>query len=136
MKKFLCYDIEQAARGEINVDSRGMLRPNSTVPSTNGAANQYLVTDEDGKVKWEDKLTYVTHEWVDYQLPNIEEDSCVITNFTLPEVGQTVLVKLDGVESIETVKAVTDDEDDLLDDISNWLSDEYRFCHNAFEIVN
>ena len=27
MKKFLCYDTEQAARGEINVDSRGMLRP-------------------------------------------------------------------------------------------------------------
>lgn len=27
MKKFLCYDTEQAARGEINVDSRGMLKP-------------------------------------------------------------------------------------------------------------
>ena len=26
MKKFLCYDTEQAARGEINVDSRGMLK--------------------------------------------------------------------------------------------------------------
>ena len=27
MKKFLCYDTEQAARGEINVDGRGMLKP-------------------------------------------------------------------------------------------------------------
>ena len=27
MKRFLCYDTEQAARGEINVDSRGMLKP-------------------------------------------------------------------------------------------------------------
>ena len=112
MKKFLCYDTNDAASGKINVSANGVLKPNSTVPSTNGAANQQLVTDADGNVKWEDKLTYVTHEWVDYQLPNIEEDICVITNFTLPEVGQTVLVKLDGVESIETVKAVTDDEDD------------------------
>ena len=31
---------------------------------------------------------------------------------------------------------ITDDEDDLLDDISDWLSDEYGFCHDAFELVN
>ena len=31
MKKFLCYDTNDAARGEINVDSRGMLKP--TTPS-------------------------------------------------------------------------------------------------------
>ena len=30
----------------------------------------------------------------------------------------------------------TDDEDDLLDDISDWLSDEYGFCHDGFELVN
>ena len=30
----------------------------------------------------------------------------------------------------------TDDEDDLLDDISDWLSDEYEFCHDGFELVN
>ena len=28
------------------------------------------------------------------------------------------------------------DEDDLLDDISDWLSDEYGFCHFGFELVN
>ena len=31
---------------------------------------------------------------------------------------------------------ITDDEDDLLDDISDWLSDEYGFCHDGFELVN
>lgn len=58
MKKFLCYDTNDAASGKINVDNRGMLKPNSTVPSTNGAANQYLVTDGEGNVKWEDRLAY------------------------------------------------------------------------------
>lgn len=58
MKKFLCYDTEQAASGKINVDNRGMLKPNSTVPSTNGASYQQLVTDGDGNVKWEDRLAY------------------------------------------------------------------------------
>ena len=28
------------------------------------------------------------------------------------------------------------DEDDLLDDISDWLSDEYGFCHFGFELVD
>ena len=30
---------------------------------------------------------------------------------------------------------ITDDEDDLLDDASDWLSDEYGFCHDGFELV-
>ena len=29
-----------------------------------------------------------------------------------------------------------DDEDDLLDDVSDWLSDEYGFYHDGFELVN
>ena len=58
MKKFLCYDTNDAASGKINVDSRGMLKPNSTVPSTNGAAYQQLVTDGNGEAKWEDRLAY------------------------------------------------------------------------------
>ena len=57
MKKFLCYDTNDAASGKINVDNRGMLKPNSTVPSSN-AANQQLVTDGEGGVKWEDRLAY------------------------------------------------------------------------------
>ena len=31
---------------------------------------------------------------------------------------------------------ITDDEDELLDDVSDWLSDEFGFCHDAFELVN
>ena len=58
MKKFLCYDTNDAASGKINVDSRGMLKPNSTVPSTNGSSYQQLVTDGSGNTKWEDRLAY------------------------------------------------------------------------------
>ena len=58
MRRLLCYDTNDAASGKINVDSRGMLKPNSTVPSTNGSAYQQLVTDGKGGVKWEDRLAY------------------------------------------------------------------------------
>ena len=58
MKKFLCYDTNDASSGKINVDNRGMLRPNSTVPSTNGTSYQQLVTDGSGNTKWEDRLVY------------------------------------------------------------------------------
>ena len=58
MKKFLCYDTNDAASGKINVSANGVLKPNSTVPSTNGAANQQLVTDDKGEVRWEDRLAY------------------------------------------------------------------------------
>ena len=58
MKKFLCYDTNDASSGRVNVDSRGMLRPNATVPSTNGAPFMQLVTDGDGKTQWTDRLAY------------------------------------------------------------------------------
>ena len=58
MKKFLCYDTNDAASGKINVSANGMLKPNSTVPSSNSAAYQQLVTDGDGNTKWEDRLAY------------------------------------------------------------------------------
>ena len=57
MKKFLCYDTNDAASGKIEVDSRGVLKPNSTVPS-GGVPYQQLVTDGDGNTKWEDRLAY------------------------------------------------------------------------------
>lgn len=103
MKKFLCYDTNDAASGRVNVDSRGMLRPNATVPSTNGAANQYLVTDEDGKVKWEDRLAYEVTGWKDFTLSLGKGTK--ITGFTMPPIGDTVTVKVNGVESVETVKS-------------------------------
>ena len=58
MKKFLCYDTNDAASGKINVSTNGVLKPNSTVPSTNGASYQQLVTDGSGNTKWEDRLFY------------------------------------------------------------------------------
>lgn len=58
MKKFLCYDTNDAASGKINVSVNGVLSPNATVPSTNGTAYQQLVTDGEGNVKWEDMLAY------------------------------------------------------------------------------
>ncbi len=58
MKRFLCYDTNDAANGKIGVNNNGVLSPNATVPSTNGTAYQYLVTDGDGNTKWEDRLAY------------------------------------------------------------------------------
>lgn len=58
MKKFLCYDTNDAASGKISVNSNGVLSPNATVPSTNGEPYQQLVTDGEGNVKWEDRLAY------------------------------------------------------------------------------
>lgn len=57
MKKFLCYDTNDAASGKIEVDNRGMLKPNSTVPSGSAPYKQ-LVTDGEGNTKWEDRLAY------------------------------------------------------------------------------
>ena len=57
MKKFLCYDTNDAASGKINVDNRGVLKPNSTVPSGSAPYKQ-LVTDGEGNVQWEDRLVY------------------------------------------------------------------------------
>lgn len=60
MRKFLCYDTNDAASGKISVSTNGILSPNATVPSTNGTANQYLVTDSNGNTKWEDRLAYTS----------------------------------------------------------------------------
>ena len=58
MKKFLCYDTNDAASGKINVSANGVLKPNSTVPSSSGEPYKSLVTDGEGGVKWEDRLAY------------------------------------------------------------------------------
>ena len=58
MRKFLCYDTNDAASGKIGVNNNGVLSPNATVPSTNGTTYQQLVTDGEGNVKWEDRLAY------------------------------------------------------------------------------
>ena len=58
MKKFLCYDTNDASSGKVNVSANGVLRPNSTVPSSGGTTYKQLVTDGDGGIKWEDRLAY------------------------------------------------------------------------------
>ena len=79
MKKFLCYDTNDVATGKINVDNRGILKPNSTVPSTNGTAYQYLVTDSEGEVRWEDRLAYddsklVVDSGTDFQYVKVADE--------------------------------------------------------------
>lgn len=64
MKKYLCYDTNDAVSGRVNVDSRGVLRPNATVPSTNGVPFMQLVTDGEGNVNWEDRLAYEGNTFV------------------------------------------------------------------------
>ena len=58
MKKFLCYDTNDAASGKIGVNSNGVLKPNATVPSSSSEPYKSLVTDGEGGVKWEDRLAY------------------------------------------------------------------------------
>lgn len=100
MKKFLCYDTNDAASGKINVDSRGMLKPNSTVPS-GSTPYQQLVTDGEGNTKWEDKPFYEKTVWKDFVLTL---DGVEIEGLHLPNVGETVVVKVNGVDTTETVK--------------------------------
>ena len=89
MKKFLCYDTNDAASGKIEVDNRGMLKPNSTVPS-GGAPYQQLVTDGTGTAKWEDRLAY--------------EDSRVVVSF---EDGVQLVKVSDEIPSWASVDAST-----------------------------
>lgn len=105
MKKFLCYDTEAAARGEINVDSRGVLKPNSTVPS-GSAPYQQLVTDGEGNTKWEDRLAYETEpvltEIVPEETVSFINDSGSMSALWPPTFnaveGSTYTVKFDGAD--------------------------------------
>lgn len=68
-----------------------------------GKAYQQLVTDGDGNVQWEDRLAYEYTEWKDFTLSLGKGTK--ITGFTMPPIGDTVTVKVNGVESVETVKS-------------------------------
>ena len=107
MKKFLCYDTNDAASGKINVSTNGILQPNSTVPSpANGNASyQQLVTDGDGAIKWEDRTHWVekTYEELipEQTLTNGEYRNDVywflVSDFTIaPNLEYTAV--FDGVE--------------------------------------
>ena len=115
MKKFLCYDTNDAASGKVNVDSRGILKPNSTVPSTNGSANQQLVTDGAGNVKWDDRLAYETDPVMTEILPEttitFEELKPGFYVFSMdseviPSSGAACIVKFNGTEYGCVVKEI------------------------------
>ena len=75
----------------------------SLVGGSEGEAYQQLVTDGDGNVQWEDRLAYEYTEWKDFTLSLGKRTE--ITGFMMPPVGDTVTVKVNGVESVETVKS-------------------------------
>lgn len=102
MKKFLCCDTNDAASGKIEVDNRGVLKPNSTVPS-GSTPYQQLVTDGSGNTQWEDRLAYVTTgEQVIFSQENIAftEQNGVYASDSMPitaiSLGEKVLVDFDG----------------------------------------
>ena len=105
MKKFLCYDTNDAASGKINVDNRGMLKPNSTVPS-GSTPYQQLVTDGNGNAKWEDRLAYETGpvltEIVPEETVSFTPNSGAMTALWPPTfnavAGSTYIVKFDGAD--------------------------------------
>ena len=82
MKRFLCYDSNDAASGKINVSANGVLSPNAAVPSTDDSVYQQFVTDGDGSVKWEDRLCYTG-----VGLQEIGNDTVKDENNTVLETG-------------------------------------------------
>lgn len=105
MKKFLCYDTNDAASGKINVSINGILKPNSTVPS-GSTPYQQLVTDGNGNTQWEDRLAYYTDPVMTELIP---EETVVFEMFDgvmqaiwpttfSPVDGSTYVVKIDGTE--------------------------------------
>ena len=127
MKKYLCYDTNDAASGRVNVDSRGVLRPNATVPSTNGAPFMQLVTDADGKTQWTDRLAYdanpfvnvlpeqsVTFESIDttpYSKNTISEEYVASFADSIQEEADA-RVTFDGVEYTCTIDAYSETIED------------------------
>lgn len=100
MKKFLCYDTNDAASGKINVNSNGVLNSNATVPSINGDASyKQLVTDGEGGVKWEDRLAYDDSVSITWD----GDTSGRIVASVLPEKPDSKLVKIsDMTNSMES----------------------------------
>ena len=99
MKKFLCYDTNDAASGKIEVDNRGMLKPNSTVPS-GSTPYQQLVTDGNGNAKWEDRLAYETEPVLTEIVPeqSFTGTNQILTGESKLSIGQTYTVKFDNTE--------------------------------------
>ena len=115
MKKFLCYDTNDAASGKIGVDSRGILKPNSTVPSSNDSYYKQLVTDGSGNTKWEDRLAYITDptmtELISENTMRLTKQPDGVYYGHLPtpvnlSEGTTYIVKFDDVEYESVCKVI------------------------------
>ena len=104
MKKFLCYDTNDAASGKIGVNSNGVLSPNATVPSTNGTSYQQLVTDGSGNAKWEDRLAYDNKTVLVEQTKITNAGRESIINLSLLANGSFVTVNIDGTEYNATLE--------------------------------
>ena len=98
MKRFLCYDTNDAASGKISVNSNGVLSPNATVPSTNGAANQCLVTDGEGNVKWEDRLAYSDNR-IRVSTPELTDKSWYKVSDDLPTGSYDIGTRVYAIDS-------------------------------------
>ena len=128
MKKFLCYDTNDAASGKIGVNSNGVLSPNATVPSTNGAPYQQLVTDGTGTAKWEDKLAYdkgrknllvINFAWIDNAY-RIETEDMAMQFHDICDNYSEVMVAIGGQDLLMT---------------TNWASGEYSLNYNNKQII-
>ena len=104
MKKFLCYDTNDAASGKISVSTNGVLSPNATVPSTNGTPYQQLVTDGDSNTKWEDRLAYDNKTVLVEQTKITNAGRESIIDLSLLANGSFVTVNIDGTEYNATLE--------------------------------
>ena len=83
------YNVQSELTGKVDVPA-------------DGQAYQQLVTDGDGNTKWEDRLAYEYTVRKDFVL---NTSGIPIDGFVMPPIGDTVTVKVNGVESVETVKS-------------------------------
>lgn len=128
MRKFLCYDTNDAVSGKISVNSNGVLSPNATVPSTNGSAYQQLVTDGSGNTKWEDRLAYdkgrknllvINFAWIDNAY-RIETEDMAMQFHDICDNYSEVMVTIGGQDLLMT---------------TNWASGEYSLSYNNKQII-
>ena len=118
MKKFLCYDTNDAASGKIGVNNNGVLSPNATVPSTDGSVYQQLVTDGEGNTKWEDRLAYESiteKKMIDNVSVTVDRDS-----------GESEKVSCDW-ELIVGEKYTVRDSDYVVEDVVAQEGNGYKF---------
>ena len=140
MRKFLCYDTNDAASGKIGVNSNGVLSPNATVPSTNGSAYQQLVTDGDVNVKWEDKLAYADVVETD-DITGMEVT--VTSRLTYGDdidmtlyVGNVWQVELSGMAPLSYTLTVEGLEDGTLVLGDNWSTNSWNLGFGVVQSAN